>query len=136
MTASGVVSRRANGRVEVEFATPAACRGCEGLCLWRRLPRVARAELATALPLRVGDPVVVALPQRFLLIGTLFVHGLPLVALLGGALLGVAATGSDLGCLAGAAAGLGFAAAATPRMRRRLEQVTLGAISVAPSRSQ
>jgi positive regulator of sigma E activity len=131
MTASGVVCRTAgDGRVEVEFVAPRGCRGCEGVCLWRRLPAIQRAELKTSLPLRSGDPVDVRLPHHYVLLGALFVHGLPLAALLVGGVAGVAATGSDLGCLAGVVIGLALAALAAPRLRRRVERATLRALTV------
>ena len=82
MTAEATVTRvSANGRVEVEFGPPARCRGCEGTCLWRRLPGAA-PHFDTPLALAVGEPVLVALPDRYLLLGALLVHGLPLAALL------------------------------------------------------
>ena len=125
MTASGVVCRNADGgRVEIEFAAPLQCRGCEGICTWRRLPLVQRADFATTLPLQAGDHVDVSLPERYVLLGTLLVHGLPLAALLGGALAGVATTGTDAGCLAGAVTAIVLTAAATPRLRRRIEALT------------
>ena len=68
------------GRVEVEFAPPRRCSGCQGACLWRRLSAAERMSFDTALPLAVGEPVVVALPDRYLLLGTMLVHGLPLAS--------------------------------------------------------
>jgi positive regulator of sigma E activity len=134
MTARGVVRKSSGGCVEVELAAPPACRGCEGLCLWRRLPASRRIELAARTALAEGDLVVVALPPRYLLLGALFVHGLPLAALLGGALVGLALGASDFAAVLGAAAGLGLALAAAPPLRRRLEAVTLRAMAVAPER--
>jgi len=132
MTARGVVARSASGRVEVELAQAPACRGCEGLCLWRRLPASQRIELATLVPFAVGDAVVVALPPRYVLLGTLFVHGLPLGMLLGGALAGIAVGGSDWSVLVGALAGVCAALSVAKPLRRRLEALTLAAIAVAP----
>jgi positive regulator of sigma E activity len=131
MTASGVVCRAvSDGRVEVEFVAPRGCRGCEGVCLWRRLPAINRAELNTHLPLRAGDSVAVRLPHQYVLLGALFVHGLPLAAILCGALAGVAATGSDFGCFVGAVLGVALAALAAPRLRRRVERATLRALKL------
>jgi positive regulator of sigma E activity len=131
MTASGVACRdAAGGRVAIQFAAPAQCRGCQGVCTWRRMPLVDRADFATTLPLRAGDEVVVSLPERYVLLGTLLVHGLPLAALLGGALIGVAAFGNDLGCVAGALSALGLTVAATPRLRHRIETMTLREVTV------
>jgi positive regulator of sigma E activity len=126
MTATGTVtSVAASGRVEVEFAAPVGCRGCEGVCLWRRSPAIQRAIFDTPLPFAVGEPVVVTLPERYILLGALLVHGLPLAAILVGALAGVALTGSDFGALAGAVLAVAMALLAAPRLRRRLERTTL-----------
>jgi positive regulator of sigma E activity len=102
--------------------------------MWRRLPLVNRADFATTLPLAVGDQVVISLPQRYVLLGALLVHGLPLAALLGGALVGVATTGSDLGCLLGAVTAVALTVAATPGLRRRIERMTLRQVVVRPGR--
>jgi positive regulator of sigma E activity len=126
MTADATVTRvGADGRVEVEFGPPARCRGCEGACLWRRLPAPQRLSFDTPLALAVGEPVVVALPDRYLLLGALLVHGLPLAALLAGALAGVAIGGSDLSAAAGALAGVVAALLVAPRLRAGLERNTL-----------
>jgi sigma-E factor negative regulatory protein RseC len=77
------------------------------------------------LPVAVGERVVIALPDRYLLLASLLVHGLPLAGLLGGALCGVAAFGSDLGAAAGAAGGAVSAVLAAPALRSRLERGTL-----------
>lgn len=133
MTAAGVVTRAAaDGCVEVELAAPAACSGCEGACLWRRLARTQRATLATPLGLAAGERVVVALPARYVLHASLVVHGLPLAALLAGALAGFGIAGTDAGALAGAAAGIVLGAAASPRLRRRVEERTLRHLVVQP----
>lgn len=73
----------------------------------------------------VGDAVVVRLPERYILLGSLLLYGLPLAALISGAAAGAAAAGSDLGTALGAVAATAMAWVATPRLRRRLEQRTL-----------
>jgi len=125
-TASGTVTRVASdGSVEVEFAAP-ACRGCEGACLWRRLPGAQRMTFAhTRCELAIGEPVVLALPDRYLLLGVLLAYGIPLAALLGGAIAGTVATGSDVGALTGALAGVAVALFAARRLRANLERRTL-----------
>lgn len=133
MTARGVVARSAADRIEIELALAPGCRGCEGLCLWRRLPSSQRIELAVDAAFAAGDAVVLALPPRYLLLGALFVYGLPLAALLGGALIGIAAGGSDGAALLGALGGLGTALLAARPLRRRLETRTLSALAVAPA---
>jgi positive regulator of sigma E activity len=91
-----------------------------------------RIVLATPLTVRVGDSVVVALSDRQLLLASLLVHGLPLAALLAGALLGVAIVGSDAGGAGGAVAGVVAALVAAPRLRRHLERDTLRRVEVRP----
>jgi sigma-E factor negative regulatory protein RseC len=75
--------------------------------------------------LAVGDAVVVRLPERVLLAGSLLLYGLPLAALISGAAAGAAAAGTDLGAAVGAVAAAVAAWLATPRLRRRLEERTL-----------
>lgn len=135
MTASGIVCRAAgDGRVEIELAAPAACRGCEGLCSWRRFGAgAARAELpCTAAGLRAGDAVEVTLPEAKVLAGAAALYGLPLAAILGGAAAGNALTASDAGSLAGALAAVVLSAAAAPRLRRRLERWVLRGLRIEP----
>jgi positive regulator of sigma E activity len=133
MTADATVTRvSADGRVEVEFGPPPRCRGCEGACLWRRMPALQRLTFATPVTLSVGEPVVVAIPDRYLLLGAIVVHGLPLAAMLAGALVGVAIGGSDIGAAAGAVAGIAVALLAAPRLRTRLERDTLRRVELRP----
>jgi positive regulator of sigma E activity len=133
MTADATVTRAsADGRVEVEFGPPARCRGCEGACLWRRLPGTQRLSLDTPLALSVGEPVVVALPDHYLLLGAALVHGLPLVSLLVGALVGVAVGGSDVSSAVGAVVGLAAAMLIAPRLRAKLELDTLRRVELRP----
>lgn len=133
MTADATVTRvGTDGRVEVEFGPPARCRGCEGACLWRRFPAAQRLTFDTRLALAVGEPVVVALPDRYLLLGAMLVHGLPLAALLAGALAGVAVIGSDLGGAFGAVAGIAAALLIAPRLRAKLERNTLRRVELRP----
>ena len=88
---------------------------------------------STARRLAVGDHVVVALPDRYLLLVSLLVYGSPLAGLLGGALLGLAAVGSDLGAAAGAAAGATSVLLAAPALRSRFERATLRRMQVVAS---
>jgi positive regulator of sigma E activity len=96
------------------------------------VPDRQHATLATRLDLGVGATVTVTLPDRYLLLGTLLVYGVPLAALLAGAVLGVTAFGSDLGAAGGAALGLAAALLAAPFLRRGLERVTLREMVVRP----
>lgn len=60
-------------------------------------------------------------------------HGSPLAGLLGGALCGFAAFGSDLGAAAGAAGGAVLAVLAAPALRSRLERGTLRRVQLRPT---
>lgn len=133
MTATGRVVGAEPGRVEIEFATPVGCESCKGTCLWRRLPDTSRATFSTALSLTCGDSVSLSLPDRFLLEAAALVYGLPLAALLVGAALGAAVTGSDGGGLVGAVVGVALAMFAVPGLRRRLEANTVKHLKLEPA---
>jgi sigma-E factor negative regulatory protein RseC len=96
------------------------------------MPRAQRMTFATERPLAVGDRVVVAIPDRYLLLASALVYGLPLTGLLGGALAGLAALGSDLGAAIGAAAGAASAVLAAPALRSRVERGTLSRMQLRP----
>jgi sigma-E factor negative regulatory protein RseC len=97
------------------------------------MSRAQRMTFSTERPLAVGQRIVVALPDRYLLLVSLLVYGLPLAGLLGGALLGVAALGSDLAAAAGAAAGATSVLLIAPALRSRFERATLRRIRLVPS---
>jgi len=97
------------------------------------MPRAQRMTFATQRPLIVGDRVVVAVPDRYLLLAALLVYGLPLAGLLGGALAGLAALGSDLGAAIGAVLGAMSAVLAAPALRSRVEDGTLARMQLHPS---
>jgi len=88
---------------------------------------------ATERPLAIGERVVVAVPDRYLLLVSLLVYGFPLAGLLAGALLGLAAFGSDLGAAAGAATGAASVLLAAPALRWRVERATLHRMQLVPS---
>lgn len=113
------------GRIDVEFAAPPRCKGCDGACLWYRVADRQLVTFATPLDLGVGVTVTVTLPDRYLLLGALFVYGVPLLALLAGAVLGASVSDSDLGAAAGAALGLVAALGSAPVLRGGLERVTV-----------
>jgi len=120
------------GRVEVEFGAPPRCQGCDGACLWYRVPATVRATFDGVADVAVGTAVTVTLPDRHLLLAMLLVYGVPLCALLVGGLLGMAALRSDLGAAAGAVAAVVAALLAAPVLRRRLERTTLRHLQVRP----
>jgi sigma-E factor negative regulatory protein RseC len=96
------------------------------------MSRAQRMTFATARPLAPGDRVLVTVPDRYLLLVSLLVYGLPLAGLLGGALAGLAALGSDLGAAAGAAAGAASVLLAGPALRSRFERATLRRMQLLP----
>jgi sigma-E factor negative regulatory protein RseC len=97
------------------------------------MSRSQRVTFATERPLALGESVVVAVPDRYLLLVSLLVYGLPLAGLLGGALLGLAAVGSDLAAAAGAAAGAVSVLLAAPAFRSRFERATLQRMRLIPN---
>jgi positive regulator of sigma E activity len=128
-----VVAARAGGLVDLEFAPPKHCGACAGTCLWRRLAASRLDGLKAPGPLAPGTAVSVSLPERFVLAGSLLLHGLPLAALLAGAATGTALAGGDLGAFAGAALALLAVVAVFGRLRRWLERATLAHLVVRPS---
>ena len=104
------------------------------MCTWRRLPESAQIELRTAGAWNVGAEVQVALPERFVLLSALVLHGLPWGALLMGAVLGAYAVPGDAGAIAGAVLAAAAGVLLTPALRRRVERATLERLSLLPLR--
>lgn len=102
------------------------------MCAWRLGDAVHREVFASPHRFAVGDAVVVRLPERYLLLGSLLLYGVPLAALICGAAAGAAVAGSDLGAALGAVAATAAAWLATPRLRRRLEDLTLRRLELDP----
>jgi positive regulator of sigma E activity len=135
MTARAVVTAsHTDGSVELEIATPSRCAGCAGMCAWRRLPESVRLRLPAAGGARVGADVLVALPERYVLISALLLHGLPWAALLLGSALGAYAIPGDGGAIAGAVLAAAAALLLTPALRRRVERTTLERLRLQPLR--
>jgi positive regulator of sigma E activity len=133
LTAAGTVVRVADhGRFEVELAAPLRCRACSGACAWRVSDAADRQIFASSHCFAVGDAIVVRLPERYLLLGSLLLYGMPLAALIFGAAAGAAVAGSDIGAALGAVATTAAAWLATPRLRRRLEELTLRRLELDP----
>jgi positive regulator of sigma E activity len=118
--------------VDVELIKAARCKGCEGSCTWFNTTDLGTLKLRAANTLTVGQSVQVMLPARYILFAAALLHGLPLAALLLGALTGAFAGGTDLSCLAGAAAGFVAALLLTPTWHRCLEVATSKQFRVAP----
>lgn len=100
--------------------------------MWGRAPLRTRMRLRSHNGLRVGTPVLVSLPQRYVLLSALMLHGLPWVSLLVGAAGGAWWTRSDLGCLLGAVLAAAFSIMMTPRLRLRLERATVERLDIQP----
>jgi positive regulator of sigma E activity len=131
MTARAVVTAfHADGYVDLEIATPERCAGCAGMCTWRRGPKSVRLRLPAAAGAAVGADVLVALPERYVLLSALLLQGLPWGALLVGAALGAYAIPGDAGAIAGAVLAAAAAVLLTPVLRRRLERATLERLSL------
>lgn len=133
-TASGVVTGAAAGRLEVELAPPPRCPGCNGACAWYAASGSRRITVATHDAFAVGTAVTVRVAHGELLRSAAIVHGLPLAGALGGALLGFALSGSDLGTAAGGALALAAALLAARGLRGRLERHARNALTVVPAR--
>lgn len=133
MTAPAVVAEiSADGSVELDIAAGTACAGCAGVCLWRRLPDKHRTRLPAAVTLTQGARVLVCLPQRYVLMSAVLLHGLPWAALLLGAGVGAALAPGDAGTLAGAVIAVTFSIMMSPRLRRRLERATMERFVIQP----
>jgi positive regulator of sigma E activity len=94
------------------------------------VPQREQLTLAANDAIPIGTAVTVTLPDRYLLAGALLLYGLPLAALLAGAVAGAAALGSDLAAAAGAALGLAAALLTSAPLRARLERATLRHLAV------
>lgn len=118
---------------DVELDTSERCAGCSGYCMWSWGTGERTARLRSDLRLEIGERVRVSLPADRLLASTLLLHGLPLAALLAGGAAGALSTQSDVGCLIGAAAGLGATLLVAPRLRSRAEKLTAERVVVEPA---
>ena len=131
-TANGIVTAVASGRIEVELEAPPRCRGCDGVCRWYGEGGSRRLIIATQCSFAIGTPVTLSVANRELLRGAAIVYGFPLGGLLGGALLGFAIWGSDLGTAAGAGMALAAALVVAWGLRARLERHARQALTVLP----
>jgi positive regulator of sigma E activity len=104
------------------------------MCTWRRLPESVQLRLPAAGRAALGAHVLVALPERYVLLCALLLHGLPWGALLVGAAFGASTVPGDLGAIAGAVLAAAAAVSLTPLLRRRLERATLERLILQPLR--
>ncbi|MFN2300889.1 MAG: SoxR reducing system RseC family protein [Gammaproteobacteria bacterium] len=99
-------------RAQQDCARCAAGNGCGGGILGRWLgDRLHRVRVVHQGEIAVGDCVIIGLDERALLRAAAAIYGIPLLAMLAGAVTGQTLYGHDAAALAGAAAGLaaGFA---------------------------
>jgi positive regulator of sigma E activity len=126
LSASAVVVRvRDDSTVDLDLDGAVRCAGCSGVCMWKRVRSERLEKIPTDAPVATGMRVVVTLPERYALLGSLVAHGLPLLGLLAGAVAGSALAGSDAGAVIGAVVGAITVLAVTPVLRRRVEGATL-----------
>ena len=115
--ATGIVRELDGGRALVEVQRRTACGGCasQGSCGTSVIAawfgrRPSRLWARTAMPVRVGETVLVSLPEATLLQASLLMYLLPVLGLVGGAALGSLlagpGAGSDLPGIAGGVLGL------------------------------
>jgi sigma-E factor negative regulatory protein RseC len=94
-------------RAQQECARCAAGNGCGGGVLGRWLgDRLHRVRVTHDGSIRVGQCVVIGVDERVVLHAAAVVYGVPLLALVGGALVGETVSGSDAGAIAGLIVGL------------------------------
>ena len=129
LTETARVLSRDGSRVELELQRASACghcelsEGCGTGALGRLLGHRARTlTIETSRPCNPGDEVLLALPEAALVRTSLLLYGMPLLGLVAGAALAIAANFPEWMVVASAALGLfaGFRIAA--RRARKLEQ--------------
>lgn len=115
--ATGIVRELEGSQALVEVQRRTACGGCASqdgcgtsvIAAWFGR-RPSRLWVRAPTPVRVGETVVVSLPEAMLLQASLLMYLLPVLGLVGGAALGSllagAATGGDLPGIAGGVLGL------------------------------
>ena len=110
-------------RAQVDCARCARGEGCGGGILGRWLgDRLHRVRVLHDGAAGVGDCVVIGIDERALAQAALLIYGVPLVAMLGGAILGQSWYGTDvaagIGLLGGLAAGFAWLAGFSRKIRR------------------
>jgi positive regulator of sigma E activity len=119
--------------MELTLEPPPRCQGCDGACRWYGADASRRLTVTTQSTLAIGTRVSVSVAGRELLRGAAIVYGVPLAGLLGGAWVGFAVWGSDLGTAAGAGTALTAALVVARGLRARLERRTRYALTVVPA---
>ena len=133
MARAKVLAAHADGRLAVEVVASQGCSGCRCARIAAPGTRVARLELGSPLPLKVGDELRITIPAREVLRGALRLHGLPWIALLVGAAGGGLTGLGDFGCFLGACAGLAVALVFLSRTREGPARRALSALELVRS---
>jgi len=128
--APGTVVAAQGGRVWIETDPQPACGQCAGHCTAaiaaRALGRSRRFQVASRLPLRAGDAVILGIAEQALLRGSLQIYLWPLLLFLLGAVLGNA-VGGESAAVGSSAVGLGlgllYARTAARQMNDALQPV-------------
>lgn len=114
------------GAVWVETLRRSGCGRCDepggcgnGALAQRARERIGRVRALSGLPLKVGDEVVVGIPDGTLLRGTLLIYLLPVLSMVLGAAGGAALFPGDIGTVAGLLAGLVLAFVLIRRLSRQ-----------------
>lgn len=106
MTAQARVRQlHADHTVQLDILEPPRCSGCERSCIWRWAP-ASSLRVRSSLALQPDELVTISVDRRYLLLGSLVLHGLPWAGLLAGVVVGISSIGGDLGALVGSVAGL------------------------------
>jgi len=100
-----VLATHADGRVELALDEGPACPGCQCARVWVARTRTIIVELDRAIEIVPGSTIDLRITATDLLEASIWLHGLPWLTLLAGAVLGTLAGRGDLVTLIGAAGG-------------------------------
>jgi sigma-E factor negative regulatory protein RseC len=101
------------GQVWLEKSRQTACSGCKQSCPSAMADglfsgKIVRLPVASEIPLKPGDKVIVGIEESALASGSLWVYLLPLLGLFAGALIGKSLGGADLASALGGLVGIGL----------------------------
>ena len=125
-----VAGIESDGHLQLQVSPGSMCAGCSGSCIWKRAERLRFYPTDGPSPIRKGSRVVVTLPARVILRGSLMLHGLPLGLILLGALAGTAVSATDMGAVIGTVLGLATSLSIVSNRRTVLERKTLSELSI------
>ena len=122
-----IVTSLADGGVWVEGVQASACQSCQaksgcGQQSLKKLGRPVSLWVATTRPFKVGDQVLVELPDGAVAISALVLYGIPLFGLALGAMMASAAGLSDWQAFLGSATGLTLGFAVARKLANRYQE--------------